>query len=123
MSSFPASERSGVSTSAAEGFERVADLAELADGDVMGVTLRDGTAVCLARHGDEVFAMLDRCTHQAFPMTAGELLPDCTIQCAWHGARFDLRTGAVQQGPALDAIETLEARVAGGEILVRSRGV
>ena len=40
-------------------------------------------------HGGRIGAVTDLCTHQAFPMSEGTLEPDGTIECAWHGARFD----------------------------------
>ena len=33
------------------------------------------------------------------------------IRCPWHGSRFDLRTGAVLEGPAVFVQPRLEARV------------
>jgi hypothetical protein len=52
---------------------------------------------------------------------AVNVLPDGTIQCAWHGARFDCMTGAVRQGPALTPLPTYEVRVDGDRVLVGTR--
>jgi 3-phenylpropionate/trans-cinnamate dioxygenase ferredoxin subunit len=67
-----------------------------------------------------VFALHDRCTHADYSLSAGELLPDGTVQCLWHGARFDCRSGAVRQGPATDAVATLAVRVEGEDVFVES---
>ena len=38
---------------------------------------------------------------------------DGTIECAWHGARFDRRTGDVRRHPATDPLAVFEVRGAG----------
>ena len=105
----------------ADDFELVARLDDLADGVLLGVETSRGARVCLFRVGDDVLAVDDTCTHQAFPMSAGEILPDGTIQCAWHGARFDCRSGAVRQGPAEEPLPTYEVQVRGDDVLVGPR--
>jgi 3-phenylpropionate/trans-cinnamate dioxygenase ferredoxin subunit len=99
----------------------VAKLDSIPDPGLLGVTLPNGDRICLVRRGADVWAIADECTHQAFPMSAGEVFPDGTIQCSWHGARFDCRTGNVCEGPASDPLPTYEVRVAGNDILVGAR--
>ena len=101
-------------------FHRVASLAELPDNSLLGVVTPAGHRVCLVNRGGEVSALGDVCTHQAFPISAGQLLDDGTVECVWHGARFDCRTGAVRQGPAGDDLPVYEVRVEGHEVFVRS---
>ena len=48
------------------------------------------------------------------------LQPDGTVQCSWHGAKFDCATGQVREGPAMDPIRVYETRVRDGEVWVRS---
>jgi nitrite reductase/ring-hydroxylating ferredoxin subunit len=100
----------------ARGFTPVARLDALPPGAVLGVVAPDGRRVCLVNVGGTVRALRDECTHQAFPMSAGELRPDGTIECAWHGARFDVVTGAPRCGPACDALDVYAARVVDGVI-------
>ena len=102
------------------GFVAVARLDDLPPGTLLGVTLPDGTPVCLANVDGTVRAVHDACTHAAFLLSAGELAGGA-IECAWHGARFDAATGAVCRGPACDAVATYAVRVADGEIAVGSR--
>lgn len=99
-------------------FEPVIAVSELPEGTMAAVRLADGTPVCLARIGDTVHAVHDCCTHQAFPMSAGEILPDGTLECAWHGARFDPATGAARRGPACSALRVFRVRVEDGIVLV-----
>ena len=76
--------------------------------------------MCLVRHDGTVWALHDRCTHADFSLSAGELLADGTVQCLWHGARFDCRSGAVRQGPATDDVPTFAVRVEGEDVFVES---
>jgi 3-phenylpropionate/trans-cinnamate dioxygenase ferredoxin subunit len=100
------------------GFLPAARLEALPPGAVLGVVLPDGRRVCLVNVGGTVRALRDECTHQAFPMSAGELRADGTIECAWHGARFDAATGEPRSGPACDALDVYAVRVVDGVIEV-----
>lgn len=100
-------------------FARVAVLSDLPDGSLLAVETASGERICLVNRGGEVSALSDICPHQAFPISAGLLLDDGSVECVWHGARFDCRTGAVRRGPATDDLPVYEVRVVGGEILVR----
>jgi 3-phenylpropionate/trans-cinnamate dioxygenase ferredoxin component len=102
-------------------FEVVAQLSNVPEGELLGVELSTGEKVCLANVRGQICAMADNCTHQEFPLSEGTVMPDGTIQCAWHGARFDCRTGAVRERPAVDPLTMYEVRVEGGDILVRGR--
>jgi nitrite reductase/ring-hydroxylating ferredoxin subunit len=74
--------------------------------------------VLLARsQAGEVCALANTCTHLGGPLAEGSREGD-TVTCPWHGSRFDLRTGAVVEGPAVFAQPCLEARVRDGKIEV-----
>ena len=104
----------------AEGFVRAARLADVPDGGVLGVSLGTGARrVCLTRLGASVTALDDRCPHAEFALSAGELLADGSVECAWHGARFDRATGAVLQGPACEPVVTHEVLLLDGDVHVR----
>ena len=100
------------------GYAPAARLDALADGALLGVAVA-GRAVCLARAGAEVTALEDSCPHSAFPLSAGDLLADGTVRCAWHGARFDRRTGAVREGPACDPVAPYPVLVVDAVVYVR----
>ena len=65
----------------------------------------DGKPVCVARVGEEVFAVANICTHAYAELSDGEQ-DGFTIECWLHGAQFDLRTGGVLTLPATEALET-----------------
>lgn len=103
------------------GFEVVARVSDLAEGRITQRILASGEAICLVRHEGGISALSDICTHQHFSMSQGDLLHDGTIQCAWHGARFDCRSGEVRQIPASSPLPVYEVRIDGDQVLVGPR--
>ena len=103
-----------------KGFEKVASLEDIPEGGVLAALKSTGERICLIKSAGRVSAVADNCTHQDFEMSLGDVLPDGTIQCAWHGARFDCATGEVKQGPALTPLPVFEVRVEGSDVLVGS---
>ena len=101
-----------------KGFEKVASVDEIPDEGVLAVVKSDGQRICLIRSQGRISAVANNCTHQEFEMALGDVLPDGTLQCAWHGARFDCATGAVRQGPALFPLPVYEIRLDGDNVLV-----
>ena len=104
---------------ARDGFQPVARLDELPEGSLLGVTLANGDPICLGNAAGTIFAVRNVCTHQDFPMSDGTLLPGCVIECAWHGAKFDIATGAVRAQPATEPLPVYAVRVEDGIVLVR----
>ena len=48
-----------------------------------------GEPVVLGRmHDGEAFALRDICPHRAVPLSAGRVLEENTVECAYHGWRF-----------------------------------
>lgn len=99
-------------------FTDVSAAADIGDGNLLGVILADGTPVCLYNDRGTIGAVGNVCTHAEFAMSDGALRPDGTIECAWHGARFDCRTGAVRKHPAVDPLPVYDVRVENGRVLV-----
>ena len=109
-------------TFTAHGFEQVAQLDDLPENVPVAVTRPGGRQICLVRtQGGEVAAVGNLCTHQEFEMALGDAPGNGTIECGWHGARFDIRTGAVLQGPATDPLPVYEVLVRDGAVLVGPR--
>lgn len=100
-------------------FVRVAALTDLPEGTLLGVVTPGGERVCLVNDAGEIHALADECPHQGFAMSSGELVGEHRIECVWHGAIFDCRTGAVCRGPADTPLPRYAVRVDKGDILVR----
>ena len=94
--------------------------AELTDGEPTRVVV-DDTPVMLLREGREPVALHDRCSHRGCSLADGEL-EDNEIVCACHGSRFDLRDGAVKQGPATEPQPAFATRERDDRIEVRPTG-
>ena len=101
-----------------DGFIDVAGVEDVPEGGVLGAEGPGGRGICLVRFQGRVSAFADECTHQAFPLSAGEVHANGTLECVWHGARFDCLTGVVQQGPATDALTVYPVRIEGDRVFV-----
>jgi 3-phenylpropionate/trans-cinnamate dioxygenase ferredoxin subunit len=73
--------------------------------------------IALCNVGGELYAVANVCTHDGGPLGRGHLYGDL-IECPRHGARFDVKTGAVRSLPAIMPIDTYPLKVEGEEILV-----
>ena len=98
------------------GFTRACALADLA-ADAPVATTVDDVAVAVVLHEGDVYAIHDECSHQAVPLSEGEV-DGCEIECWLHGSRFDLRTGKPSGPPATEPVPTYPVRVQGGDVLV-----
>jgi NADPH-dependent 2,4-dienoyl-CoA reductase/sulfur reductase-like enzyme/nitrite reductase/ring-hydroxylating ferredoxin subunit len=77
----------------------------------------DGEKILLLRDGDAVRAVGATCPHAGGPLVQG-VRNGGRIICPWHKAAFCIRTGAVQDPPALDALPCYDVRVEAGRILL-----
>ncbi len=102
-------------------FHPVAEVDDVAEGELLTVKTPTGERVCLLKHRGEIHALSDCCTHSEFPISDGSLRADGSLECTWHGARFDCRTGAVLKGPAEDPLPVYEVKVEAGRVLVGPR--
>jgi 3-phenylpropionate/trans-cinnamate dioxygenase ferredoxin component len=102
-------------------FQPVADVEDIAEGELVSVKAPSGEPLCLVRHRGEILAVSDCCTHSEFPISDGSLRADGSVECTWHGARFDCRTGAVLKGPAEDPLPVYAVKIEGGKVLVGPR--
>jgi 3-phenylpropionate/trans-cinnamate dioxygenase ferredoxin subunit len=97
-------------------FVRACALDEVADDEALAVSI-EGIEVAVARDGDDVYALQDLCSHQAVPLTDGEVA-DCQIECFLHGSMFDLRTGKPTNLPATEPVSTFPVDVRDGAVYV-----
>jgi 3-phenylpropionate/trans-cinnamate dioxygenase ferredoxin subunit len=88
----------------------------LVDGKPIAIEL-NGKAVCVARVGDEVFAVADTCTHSDASLAEGEV-SGYKIECWLHGAEFDLRSGAALTPPATQALQSFKVQRNGNQLVI-----
>ena len=102
-------------------WERVANLSDVPADYPLAISLVDGRRLCLVRVHDEVFAVEDRCPHRDFPLSGGDVQDGC-LECPFHGARFDVRTGQCISGPSEgDAVAVFAVMQVNGVVLVGDR--
>jgi apoptosis-inducing factor 3 len=94
----------------------VAALGDIPPGGMLAASA-GSEEVLLTRDGDAVYAVGGTCPHAGGPLAEGARQGDSVI-CPWHKARFCLRTGALLDPPAVDALPHFSARVAMGRVLV-----
>ena len=78
---------------------------------------KSGVSICVARVGDEIFAVNDTCSHSDASLSEGEVT-NFKIECWLHGAEFDLRTGEALTPPAVAPLKTYSVSVDGDSVTV-----
>jgi len=99
-----------------DGFVTVAKVGEIPPGGVKVVRLEDQSVAVFHVDG-AYYAMDDVCTHDGGPLAEGFLEGDI-IECPRHGAKFDVRTGAVVCLPATAPVPTYAVKIEGEDIKV-----
>jgi 3-phenylpropionate/trans-cinnamate dioxygenase ferredoxin component len=77
---------------------RLVDVNDLDERQVRAVETPYGTLAVGISEG-EPFAVSNRCRHLLASLGRGHVAEDGCLQCPWHAARFDVRTGAMTRGP------------------------
>ena len=78
---------------------------------------KDGESICVARIGDEVFAIGDTCSHSDASLSEGDI-SNFKIECWLHGAEFDLRTGEALTPPAVTPVKRYSVSVDGDSVTI-----
>ena len=97
-------------------FTKIASLTDLPPGKSSCVEFA-GQKVALFNVNGTVYALGDTCSHRGGPLSQGEI-DGTTITCPWHGASFDLKTGAVLGPPAPQGMKCYQVSVKGSDILL-----
>jgi 3-phenylpropionate/trans-cinnamate dioxygenase ferredoxin subunit len=92
---------------------------QIAGGQLYHAKLANGTALCIGRLGDGFFAVKDHCPHAEFPLSEGTLYANGELECCWHGARFNCRTGEVLRGPAENPLVRYDVEERDGALWVK----
>lgn len=92
----------------------------------------DGQGVLVYHLDDGFYATQTNCTHVFAPLSRGKIVDGCKIQCPFHRARFDIRTGEVVDWanfpPGVQllnivrgekALKTYPVKVVKGEVRIR----
>ena len=78
-----------------------------------------GRELAIIRIGDVLYVLDDRCSHEDFPLSLGEVnVETCEIECERHGAMFNLKDGAPTSFPATRPVATYDVTVRDGRVFV-----
>ena len=77
----------------------------------------NGRSIALFNVEGTFHAIDNTCTHRGGPLGEGEL-QGTIVTCPWHGATFDVQTGAVTGPPARNGVRSFRVLVDGQDVLV-----
>jgi nitrite reductase/ring-hydroxylating ferredoxin subunit len=77
---------------------RLVALDALGDRGVVEVRTEQHGVLAVGLAGDQPFAVSNVCRHQFGKLGRGRVADGC-LECPWHRARYDVRTGVMVEGP------------------------
>ncbi|HEX9877469.1 MAG TPA: non-heme iron oxygenase ferredoxin subunit [Gammaproteobacteria bacterium] len=95
-------------------FVVAAKISDIPDRSVKHIEL-EGRSIALFNLGGEFFALEDLCTHEGGPLSEG-VFDGEEVECPWHGARFEIKSGKVVLDPATEDVGRYNVRVIGSDI-------
>lgn len=90
-------------------WRKVATLEECPPGSLRPVMVGPDPVV-LANVNGRVYAVRDRCSHEDFPLSEGDL-EGSVLVCPFHGARFDVTSGAARGLPAVRPVKSYPVEI------------
>lgn len=100
-------------------FLKVAEKKDIPPGEMKVVSLAN-EQVCLINIDDNFYAIGNVCTHQGGPLNEG-IRDGYELECPWHLAKFDIRTGNVISPPAERSVSSYDLRIEDNNILIKKR--
>jgi nitrite reductase/ring-hydroxylating ferredoxin subunit len=95
---------------------KVANVQDVPPGQGKQVTV-GGCTIALFNVNGTFHAIDDTCPHRGGPLSEGELAGN-VVTCPWHGARFDVTTGAHLSPPAPRDATRYQVQVTGEDVQV-----
>ena len=81
------------------------------------ITVPADPPIALFNVDGEFLATGELCSHDRSPLSDGYIDGD-VVECAWHFAKFCLRTGAALSLPATSGVATYPTKVEAGEVRI-----
>ncbi len=112
---------------------KVAAESDLPENGSRVIVVVEGREICVFRHNDEYYGVLNFCIHQSGPLCEGVLDGNITIDenwewtyddeekyisCPWHGWTFDITTGVSVKDERY-RVPTFEVEAEDGDLFVR----
>ena len=95
---------------------KIAKTKDVAPGQAAAFTI-EGQKIALFNVEGTYYAIGDTCTHRGGPLSEGDVR-GTIVTCPWHGADFDIKTGAVLGPPAQKGVPSYKVVVEGDDIKV-----
>ena len=95
-------------------FVKVAALVDVPLGSSKWIEV-EGKEVALFNVGGALYALDNLCPHAGGPLAEGTVEGQ-EVECSWHGARFNLKSGASSSPLAPDGVQIYPVRVNGADI-------
>jgi len=84
---------------------------EIPDQSAKCVEVEDKT-IAIFNLGGEFYAIDNTCTHRGGPLDEGDIIGE-EVECPWHCAKFNIKTGEVTSEPAEENVTKYNVRVQG----------
>lgn len=94
----------------------VASKQDIKPGAALQVSL-EGKVLALFNIQGKFYAIDDACSHAGGSLAEGPVAGS-VVTCPWHGATFDILTGAALSDPAYEGVKAYGVKVEGDNILV-----
>jgi len=93
---------------------KIAETKELPPGKAAAFDV-EGLRIAVFNVGGKFYAIDDTCTHDGGPLCEGEI-DGSEVTCPWHGAAFDVTSGAVLGPPAGAPVNRYNVRIEGADV-------
>ena len=97
-------------------FVKAGTIAEVPPGQAKLIEI-EGKQIALFNLDGTFYAIDNACTHVGGSLAEG-FVEEGQVEGPWHGARFDIKTGAVLSAPAAEGVASYKVRVVGSDIEV-----
>jgi nitrite reductase/ring-hydroxylating ferredoxin subunit len=98
-------------------FVKVGTVADFEDTEGGKLVEVGGHSLAVFAVGTIYYAIDNTCTHRGGPLAEGMLVGEEVI-CPWHGAHFNVKTGAVRSPPAQEGVKSFPVRIVGNDVEV-----
>lgn len=95
---------------------KIAETKDLAAGRAAAFDV-EGKRIAVFNVDGAYYAIDDTCPHADGPLSEGEVAGG-KVTCPWHGAEFDLKTGAALCPPAFEGVKAYKVVVEGNDIKI-----
>jgi nitrite reductase (NADH) small subunit len=99
-------------------FTKAATIDEIPAGQAKQVSVQ-GKTLALFNLNGTFYAIDNECPHRNGPLAEG-FVEGTEVVCPWHGARFDICTGANLSPPARQGVRSYKVQVVGQDVEVET---